>query len=135
MRIKNNPTCWILLMALILIALFYVIGSSVYKGKKDRIYVDQPTGFEFKNHKIVDGQETFTVEGELINKQDIEWDNVQLVVSIFAGDAYMTYCRNNFDYLGKRSSRNFRLVCRETAGSNLPENITYTLAVTRAEKH
>jgi hypothetical protein len=102
---------------------------------KDQIYIDQPNGFEFKNHKTVDDQAKFTVEGELINTQDIEWNNIQLVVSIFAGDAFMTYCRNSFGYVGKRSSLNFRVVCRVTEGFNLPENITYELSVARAARN
>ena len=101
---------------------------------KELIYTEQPDGFKFKNHKIVPDQETFTIEGKLINTRDIKWNNVQLVVRIYVGDAYMTYCRMSLDHVGKRSIRAFTLVCRETAGSNLPENLTYELAVKRATK-
>ena len=100
----------------------------------NRTYVDMPSGFEFQNHKILEGEPKFTIEGELINTQDIEWANVQLEARIYAGSAYMTYCRNSFDYVGKKSSRNFRLGCRETSGINLPENISYKLSVIRATR-
>ncbi|HIB84836.1 MAG TPA: hypothetical protein EYO59_09645 [Chromatiaceae bacterium] len=42
-------------------------------SSNDQLVVDRPDGFEFKNHGIVSGQKTFTVDGELVNTQDDEW--------------------------------------------------------------
>jgi hypothetical protein len=126
----------LLIAAFLLVAGLFLAGQvfeRIYEGKKQS-YVNHPAGFEFKNHTRVDGQKTFTVEGELINTRDAEWRDVELVVRIYAGKAYMTYCVNHLDHIGKRSSRDFRIVCRYTEGRNLPDNINYELSVARATR-
>ena len=94
--------------------------------------IERPDGFKFSDHQRVDDQPTFTVDGELNNTQAVDWENIELVVSIYADEAYMTYCRGHIDSMTGNSQHNFRLVCRETAGSNLPDNIRYDLVVARA---
>ena len=118
-------SAFFLVAGLLLASLFF---EGVYKGKAGS-RVDHPAGFEFRNLRRVDDQPTFTVEGELVNTRDLEWRDVELVASIYAGKAYMTYCRNSLDHIGKRSSRNFRIVCRYTQGHDLPANISYELSV------
>jgi hypothetical protein len=127
---------------LLLIGAFFLVAGLVVatllftgfkRGDAENV-VQRPAGFEFRNHHRIDDQPTFTVEGELTNTQDIDWQDVELVASIYAGRAYMTYCRNSLDHIGKQSTRNFRIVCRYTEGHDLPENISYELSVRRATR-
>lgn len=95
-------------------------------------YVDHPDGLLLRNHRRVQDQPTFTVEGELVNTSGVPWKRVMVVTSIYAGKAYMTYCAKELRDVAKRATRKFVLACRETAGSGLPVNVTYELAVRKA---
>lgn len=103
-------------------------------GGIDRNYIDHPAGFEFRNYRRLTDEETFTIEGELINTTDAAWERVLVQVDIYAGTAYMTYCRTGVNNLEMNSSRHFRLQCRVTSGINLPDNISYKLLVAKAER-
>lgn len=70
--------------------------------------------------------------GELRNATGTAWKRVEVVTSIYAGQAYMTYCVKELQHVAKGEIRNFVLVCRETAGSGLPKNVSYELAVSKA---
>jgi len=98
---------------------------------KDWTYVDQPENFEFLSHERIDGENNFTVKGRVKNTSTVEWENIQLFMKIYAGDAYMTYCSRGFDYIGPNSDRPFTIVCERIQGHNIPENVTYKLSVTR----
>ena len=107
--------------------------DTLFAGKA-HAYIDHPAGFEFRNYQKLENTKTFTIEGELLNTTDVAWERVLLQVDIYAGSAYMTYCRTGIDHLDKYSSRSFRLECRVTSGSNLPDNISYQLLVAKAAK-
>lgn len=121
--------------------IFFMTGVLVVNNIYEKIanrtkqaVVQNPKGFYFKNHKIVPEQPTFTLEGELVNTRDTKWKNIEVVVSLFAGQAYMTYCKTNIKQIARKSHQRFILVCRETAGSSLPDNLTYSLEVKKALK-
>ena len=103
-------------------------------NRSKRTYVDEPQGFEFIKHQRISNKDNFTVKGIIKNTSDTEWDNVQIFLKIYAGDAYMTYCQKSYDYVAPTSERPFTIVCSDIPGDNIPGNITYKLSVTRAVK-
>ena len=117
---------------------FFVAGAflaaSLFdnEGPSDRKHVDEPQGFEFTNHERVSGADKFTVKGIIKNTSNTEWDSIQIFLKIYAGDAYMNYCRNSFSYLAPASERPFTIACSDITGHNIPENVTYRLSVNRA---
>lgn len=113
-------------------ALLFRVLPNPFSSIHEADYVDRPDGFLFRNHRRVEGQPTFTVSGELVNASGAAWKRVEVVTSIYAGQAYMTYCVKELRDVAKGSTRRFVLVCRETAGSGLPGNVTYELAVRKA---
>jgi hypothetical protein len=94
--------------------------------------VDVPAGFDFPTHERARDQARFTVRGTIRNSSRTDWDTVKIVASIYAGDAYMTYCWGDLRYVPERSSRPFEVICKNTEGANVPENITYRLSVRSA---
>jgi hypothetical protein len=101
------------------------------RDREDRTYVDSPQGFVFSEHNRIDEKANFTVKGKVENTTNIEWDNVQLFLEIYAGKAYMTYCQNDFDYFAPNSQKSFSIVCNDVPGYNIPDNVTYSLSVVR----
>ncbi len=119
----------------------FLVGLLVFKWVPNPIslldgprYVKNPAGFVFRNHSILPDRPTLTIEGELVNTRDFAWKDVAVVASIYAGRAYMTYCTKDLPDVGGQAMRKFVLVCRETAGSGLPKNISYELAVAKAAR-
>jgi hypothetical protein len=96
------------------------------------VAVDLPQGFHFPEHRREPHQPRFTVSGTVRNSSDKAWATVRIVASIYAGPAYMTYCWSNLDYVPARSTRPFRVVCKNTEGDGVPENVSYRLSVPRA---
>ena len=117
---------------------FFVAGAflaaSLFEedSPSERKHVDEPQGFEFTNHQRMSNEDKFTVKGVIRNTSNTEWDNIQIFLKIYAGEAYMTYCRKSFDYLAPVSERPFIIACNDVTGHNIPENVTYRLSVARA---
>jgi hypothetical protein len=101
------------------------------RDREDRTFVDNPQGFVFTEDNRTDEKANFTVEGKVENTTNIEWDNVQLFLEIYAGKAYMTSCQNGFDYFAPNSKKSFSIVCNDVPGYNIPDNVTYRLSVVR----
>ena len=117
-------------LGVILVLSFFEYGQ--YNDK--RIHIGEPEGFVFSEHEIYDGEANFTVKGKIENISENEWSRAQLKVKIYAGNAYMTECENSISYIGPKSIRDFTIVCYDTAGSNLPQNISYKLSVRSGTK-
>lgn len=83
----------------------------------------------FFEHSLVEGEPLFTVQGKLANEGKVDWASVGIVARVYAGDALMTHCNESIRHVKRQSTRNFRLTCTDTAGSKLPDNISYTLEV------
>ncbi|MGA7981615.1 MAG: hypothetical protein WCA32_15510 [Chromatiaceae bacterium] len=94
--------------------------------------VDFPQGFDFPTHERVRDQARFTVRGTIRNSGDTGWDTVKIVAGIYAGSAYMTYCWSDLRYVPARSTRPFEVICKNTEGTKVPDNITYRLSVRTA---
>lgn len=92
-------------------------------------HINQPSDFEILEHALVEKEPRFTVQGSFANNGNLDWINVGIVMRIYAGDAFMTHCSQNIRHVKSQSNRNFRITCDETAGSNLPDNISYRLEV------
>ena len=107
----------------------------IYKAVQEArapIRVDQPEGFDFPYHERLPDQPRFTVSGTIRNAADKPWASVRIVASIYAGDAYMTSCWNDLEWVPPQSSRPFKVVCKSTEGVNVPENVTYRLSIPTA---
>ena len=97
--------------------------------KKTYKHINQPDGFQFHEHSLVEGEPLFTVHGKLVNEGEVDWASIGIVARVYAGGALMTHCNENIRHVKRQSTRNFRLTCTDTAGSKLPDNISYTLEV------
>jgi hypothetical protein len=95
-------------------------------------FIDHPAGFAFIDHRRVKNQPRFTVKGIIRNRGDMAWEKVKIVLRIYAGDAYMTWCRGGVDDMPARGEKHFQVVCKDTSGSGIPDNVTYDLFVIEA---
>ena len=114
-----------------------LIGNLFYPegNYNERVYVDEPEGFILNAHKIQNGEVNFTIKGKIENTTEIGWSTVTILTKIYAGSAYMTSCRDSVKRIESKEIRNFTIVCHETTGTNLPQNINYKLSVIRGSRN
>jgi hypothetical protein len=100
------------------------VASSIKLAPADLVIVD--------HQRELDSPE-FLVRGTLVNRGTGTWYAPAIHATILAGGAQMNTCSLNTDqWLMPGEKYPFAILCRGTAGVDLPDNVTYELVVRSA---
>nr|CAP48022.1 putative integron gene cassette protein [uncultured bacterium] len=115
-----------------------ILASHFYNDKSsfpELQYTNFPAGLIVIRHSVVQGRPSFTIRGSVKNTSSETWQRVSLIVDIRAGDALVNQCENDIrgEFLPD-TERAFEIECYRVSGSNLPDNVSYHVAVKSAGK-
>ncbi|QSX79377.1 hypothetical protein [Agrilutibacter solisilvae] len=102
---------------------------------KDLVYVRLPGDLKVTRHLKVAGRPHMTIQGVVQNTGRTTWETVNVEVAVKAGGALVNQCDSDIrGVFLPGESRTFEISCFYVAGSGLPDNISYEIAIRSAGK-
>ena len=118
-----------------LVACFFAFEhlSSDTTQPSDLEFTPHPLGLIISEHEKVEGVPDFTVRGIVENETSTTWTRMHVEVAILAGSAQVNTCeRQVWGEFAPGDRRAFQVECFDVTGENLPDNVSYSVAVVSA---
>ena len=96
-------------------------------------WVNSPNHLTIISDSQVPNMMNFTVQGVVENSGEVSYNSISLEILIRAGDAIVNECTTSVGQVDAMSKKAFTSECRNVAGTNLPQNVSYEISINSAQ--